>query len=138
MLMRKILAIILSIQILTASVILPKGDFGLLMQLPRMISEYKQLNGDVSVFDFCEEEFFDKMTSFYVEDEPADNPFEKEQKPVPIDMVVSGVYMLCYYVEPSAISILPVVTKVENNTPYIKTYRSTDLNSIFHPPETTC
>ncbi len=133
--MKRILAILISIQILTASVVLPKGDFGLLMQLPRIIDSYKQVNGDVSVFDFFEEEFFDKLTAFCPEEEQHGTPFEKEQKSVPIDIVVSGIYMLSYYPETATTCTLPVVSKVENNTPYIITYRSTDLNAIFHPPE---
>jgi hypothetical protein len=135
--MRKVLAICISIQILTASVILPKGDFGILMQLPRIIESYRQVNGDVSMFDFFEEEFFDKVTAFNVEDE-RNNPFEKESKPVPIDMVVSGIYMVCYYSEQETECIVPIVTETEYDTPYIMNYRSTDLNSIFHPPESIC
>ncbi|MEI6124703.1 MAG: hypothetical protein WCQ95_13880 [Bacteroidota bacterium] len=136
--MKKILATLLSIQILTGAIILPKGDFGLLMQLPKIIDCYKQLNGDVCFGDFFEEEFFDKLTAFNSEKEQNDDPFEKEQKSVPIDVVVSGVYMLCYYTETAVTLIIPITTRTENNTPYIQNYRSTDLKSIFHPPECVC
>lgn len=132
--MRKVLAILISIQIVTASVVLPKGDFGILMQLPRIIESYRQANGDVSMFDFFEEEFFDKVTAFDREDEQ-DNPFEKEPKTIPINMVISGIYSLCYYQQQSTDCVIPEATKAEYNTPYVMNYSSTDLNSIFHPPK---
>ncbi|MEI6853129.1 MAG: hypothetical protein WCL06_09810 [Bacteroidota bacterium] len=135
--MKKALAILISVQILSAAVVLPKGDFGILMQLPRIIESYRQANGDVSVFDFFEEEFFDKVTAFDREDEQ-ESPFEKEPKTIPIDMVVSGIYMLCYYQEQAEECIIPVETKAEYDTPYVMNYSSTDLNSIFHPPEASC
>ena len=131
--MTKVLSIFLSIYIFAGAAILPKGDFGLIYQLSNLYNAFIQVNGTTTYDEFLEEEFLTPYSPPEDNNEPPDEPFEKECHPVPIDLITVNANITFYSVE-SLIEIQPEPKPIVAYIPYIENYTTTDLNSIFHPP----
>lgn len=133
--MIKVCSIFLSIYIFLGTILLPKGDFGFTAQLPKLYDTYIQLNGATSLDEFLEEELLDPYSLFENDNDPSDEPFEKECHPVPIDLITVNANV-SFYTMPAVIELQLESTPIMIFIPYTESYASTDLESIFHPPRT--
>ncbi len=129
--MNRALSIFLSVYLLVGSVLLPKGDFSFTTQLSKLYDEFVQVNGSTSFDEFLEEEFLEPFS--LPENNSADEPFEKECHPVPIDLITVDANTTFYTVE-AVIEIQPETLPVITYTPYSENFTSTDPDAVFHPP----
>ena len=131
--MIKALSIFLSIYIFVGTAILPKGDFGFTSQLSKLYDAFILLNGSVSVDEFLVEELIDPYYASEDPNEPGDEPFEKENHPVPIDLISANANS-SFIIVASVIEMQPDPTPTISYIPFTEKYTSTDLESVFHPP----
>ena len=129
--MCRILSIFLSVYLLVGSALLPKGDFSFTSQLSKLYDEFVQVNGSASFDEFLEEEFLEPFS--LPEDNSADEPFEKECHPVPIDLITVNANTTFYTVA-AATEVHPEPIPVITYAPYTENFTSTDPDSVFHPP----
>ena len=129
--MYRILSIFLSVYLLVGSALLPKGDFSFTSQLSKLYDEFVQVNGSASFDEFLAEEFLEPFS--LPEDSSADEPFEKECHPVPIDMITVNANTT-FYTLATVIEVQPEPTPVISYAPYTVSFTSTDPDSVFHPP----
>jgi hypothetical protein len=129
----RLLSIFLSLYFLAGSILLPSGNFGVASQLTKLYDQFIQLNGQASFDEFFVEEFLDPYEPPDNENEPGDEPFEKEQHPVPVDFIAinSNNFM---YINNSGTKIDPELITVSIWTPYKDDYSSIYQETIFHPP----
>ena len=113
------------------SALLPKGDFSFTSQLSKLYDDFVQVNGSSSFDEFLAEEFLEPFS--LPEDNSADEPFEKECHPVPIDLITVNANTTFYTVA-AVIKIEPEPIPVIIYTPFKENFTSTDLDSVFHPP----
>ena len=85
--MTKVFSIFLSIYIFVGVSILPKGDFGFTSQFSKLYDEFVLVNGSTSFDEFLEEELLAPYVPPVDDNEPSDEPFEKECHTVPIDLI---------------------------------------------------
>ena len=132
--MKSLVSIILGFHILICSCILPGSDFNLLNQIPNIYEQYQKVNGDTSFSEFIEEQFFNIFAIKDGQDEPNDEPFEKEQHSVPVDLfsINQTIFIkIDYFItEFKPVQELKIIF-----IPYIENYKNLFLKSIFHPPE---
>lgn len=129
--MYRILSIFLSVYLLVGSALLPKGDFSFASQLSKLYDEFVQVNGSASFDEFLEEEFLESFS--LPEDNSADEPFEKECHPVPIDLITVNANTT-FYTLAAVIEVQPETIPVTSYAPYTGNFTSTDPDSVFHPP----
>ena len=111
----------------------PKGDFGFTSQLSKLYDEFVQLNGSTSFDGFLAEELLDPYSPPEDDNEPPDEPFEKECHPVPIDLIAVNA-TITFYTVASIIETPPEPLQSISYVPFTENYTSTDLGSVFHPP----
>ncbi len=134
--MKAILSLIVSIHFLAGVIFLPGENFNMADQIPVLLSKFKQENGSLALGEFLEEQF---LGAYCVPESPENDPeepFEKEQNPVPFNLSISApiVFVLSGQLNldlfPSGMINVPI--------PYLKNYQSIDLPAVFHPPRPTC
>ena len=131
--MIRAISIFLSFYFLVGTAIIPKGDFGFTAQLSNLYDAFIQLNGSVTFDEFLAEELFDPYSPPEDADESADEPFEKECRTVPIDLIAVSANSSFF----AATTIIELKPEPEPKTvyfPYTEQFISTDPDSIFHPP----
>ena len=126
-------SIFLSFYFLVGTVILPKGDFGFAVQLSNLYDKFVQINGITSYDEFLAEELLDPYSPPEDANEPADDPFEKECHPVPIDLITVSANSTFYTIAP-IIEVEPEPVPITSYFPYTENFTSTILESVFHPP----
>jgi hypothetical protein len=131
--MIKGISIFLSIYIFVGTALLPKGDFSFTSQLSKLYDAFIQLNGSTSFDEFLAEELLDPYSPPEDANESADEPFEKECHPVPIDLITVSANSSFYTVNP-VIEVQPASKMTTIYIPYTEHLITTDLESIFHPP----
>jgi len=92
---------------------------------------FVQLNGSTSFDEFLAEEFLEPFS--LPEDNSADEPFEKECHPVPIDLITVNANTTFYTVA-AVIEVKPEPIPIISYAPYTESFTSTDPDSVFHPP----
>jgi hypothetical protein len=129
--MYRILSIFLSVYLLAGSALLPKGDFSFSSQVSRLYDEFVQVNGSYSFDEFLEEELLEPFS--LPEDNSANEPFEKECHPVPIDLITVNANTTFYTVT-AVIAVQPEPIPVISYAPFWENPTSTALDPVFHPP----
>ena len=113
--------------------ILPKGDFGFTSQFSKLYDEFVLVNGSTSFDEFLEEELLAPYAPPEDNDEPSEEPFEKECHPVPIDLITVSANS-SFYTAATVIELQPEPKQVVAYIPYTEHFSSTYPDSIFHPP----
>ena len=129
--MIRTISIVLSFYFFVGTAILPKGDFGFTYQLSNLYDEFVQINGSASFDEFLAEEFLEPFS--LPEDNSADEPFEKECHPVPIDLITVNA-STTFYTVAAVIEVQPEPIPIISYAPYKEIFTSTDPDSVFHPP----
>lgn len=114
------------------SILLPRGDFAYIEQIPKLYQDFCATNDENDIFKFIEEQFFEFE---FAEDEPvAEESTEKEPKPVPFYALSSQTFVS---LPQSEVTAVLVQTEVEPK--YYSAYTLTDYwvypSSVFHPPK---
>jgi hypothetical protein len=129
--MLRLFTILLSIYFLAGSAILPKGDFGFIYQISHLYDTFIQANGIVSYDEFLEEELLEPYS--IPENEPQNDPGEKECHPVPIDLILVNANSI---VDIPSLLIMsePESSNTVSFTLYLENFPKTDPDPFFHPP----
>ena len=131
--MRKVGTILLSVYFLFGSFILPDCDFALLSNLQKIYGDFVVLNGQTSYTDFLDEQFIDGFQIFEFDNEK-DEPGEKEQKPVPIDYLVTQQQSV-FKIQTITVEFPEPKTIIKVVEFYQNFYKSINPESVFHPPK---
>ena len=100
-------------------------------QLSKLYDEFVQVNGSASFDEFLAEEFPGPFS--LPEDNSADEPFEKERHPVPVDLITVNANIIFYKVA-AEIEIQPEPVPVISIVPFTVNFNGTKLDPVFHPP----
>ena len=127
--MKKIVVILLLSFYCTGSLFLPRGNFAYIEQIPQLYSDFCTANNNTDFFEFLEEQFFE-FEIF----EGADEPYEKENKPVPFYALSSQLIMAMPIFQSTEISIHHTE---KTKATFIYTLKDYWVypTSIFHPPK---
>jgi len=130
--MKKILSLFIAFHFLAGVIFLPGENFNLVSQIPDVLKVFKQVNGSLYLGEFLEEQFLGAYSIAESWENDPDEPFEKEQNPVPFNLTLS-VPIAFTFTEQISIVLFPP-TKILVSTPYTISYPEIDLPSVFHPP----
>ena len=138
--MRYFSAVLLTIHYALGTLFLPEGNFLYLLQVSDIYSQYEIINGKTDFFTFVEENFLEFENKLGIEDEidgddeEEDEPFDKEEQPVPFDTISVNLNP-AFPLSSVGIDVEPQSLNCKKNSFYLVKKYTTELVSIFHPPK---
>jgi len=128
--LKKAISIFLLFFYVSAQCFLPKGNFAYIEQIPHLYVDFCEANNTKDVFEFLEEQFFE----IGFDESEADEPFEKESKPVPFHEPCGQTPLA--FIQSIETKLITFPEKMNaHNFIYILKEHWVHASSIYHPPK---